>query len=192
MHRTLTSTGAFAVSAMIDLALMSKSSPVSLTVLGEHQKISKSYLDQLFGRLRRRGLVRSTRGPGGGYSLGREAHLISVADIVLAVDKPWDATVRDRKARSGPEGSGYRSAHNLWNELNLKLVDWLGAISLEAVIGERLARNAAAAQVAKTVPMGQAPRLPPLPPVPRPVGGNVPNSVFALGHSLSAHAQWVP
>ena len=73
MHRTLSSTGVLAVSAMIDLAVQSRSAPVALTAIGQRQNISKAYLDQLFAKLRRHGLVRSTRGPGDGYSLGRDA-----------------------------------------------------------------------------------------------------------------------
>jgi len=71
MRRTLSSTGAVAVTAMIDLAVQSQSAPVTLTELGQRQNVSKSYLDQLFAKLRRNGLVQSSRGVGGGYSLSR-------------------------------------------------------------------------------------------------------------------------
>jgi Rrf2 family protein len=83
----LTTKGRFAVTAMIDVALHATAGPVTLAGVAERQQISLSYLEQLFGKLRRRGLVESVRGPGGGYSLAREATKISVADIILAVDE---------------------------------------------------------------------------------------------------------
>ena len=88
----LTTKGRFAVTAMIDLGLRSINGPVALAAISARQQISLSYLEQLFGKLRRAELVASTRGPGGGYSLGREAAKITVADIIVAVDEPIDAT----------------------------------------------------------------------------------------------------
>ena len=88
----LTTKGRFAVTAMIDLALRSSNGPVALAAISQRQQISLSYLEQLFGKLRRHELVESTRGPGGGYSLGRKAEEITVADIIVAVDEPIDAT----------------------------------------------------------------------------------------------------
>ena len=88
----LTTKGRFAVTAMIDLALREHSGPVALAAISPRQQISLSYLEQLFGKLRRHELVESTRGPGGGYSLGRKAEEITVADIIVAVDEPIDAT----------------------------------------------------------------------------------------------------
>ena len=88
----LTTKGRFAVTAMIDLALRSNAGPVALAAISQRQQISLSYLEQLFGKLRRHELVESTRGPGGGYSLGRAAAEITVADIIVAVDEPIDAT----------------------------------------------------------------------------------------------------
>ena len=82
----LTTKGRFAVTAMIDLALREHSGPVALAAISQRQQISLSYLEQLFGKLRRHELVESTRGPGGGYSLGRKAESITVADIIVAVD----------------------------------------------------------------------------------------------------------
>ena len=83
----LTTKGRFAVTAMIDLALREHSGPVALAAISSRQQISLSYLEQLFGKLRRHELVESTRGPGGGYSLGRGAADITVADIIVAVDE---------------------------------------------------------------------------------------------------------
>ena len=88
----LTTKGRFAVTAMIDLAMRQQHGPVTLAGISQRQKISLSYLEQLFGRLRRHELVESTRGPGGGYSLGREPVQISVSEIIFAVDEPIDAT----------------------------------------------------------------------------------------------------
>ena len=88
----LTTKGRFAVTAMIDLALREHAGPVALAAISARQQISLSYLEQLFGKLPRHELVESTRGPGGGYSLGRKAEEITVADIIVAVDEPIDAT----------------------------------------------------------------------------------------------------
>src|SRR5260221_5528969 len=88
----LTTKGRFAVTAMIDVAMHSDKGPVTLAGVSERQKISLSYLEQLFGKLRRHGLVESVRGPGGGYNLAQPATNLSVADIILAVDEPIDAT----------------------------------------------------------------------------------------------------
>ena len=88
----LTTKGRFAVTAMIDVAMHSGNGPVTLAGVSERQKISLSYLEQLFGKLRRHGLVESVRGPGGGYNLAQPAASLSVADIILAVDEPIDAT----------------------------------------------------------------------------------------------------
>ena len=88
----LTTKGRFAVTAMIDLALREAHGPVTLAGISQRQKISLSYLEQLFGKLRRFNIVESTRGPGGGYTLARKAEEVSVADIIVAVDEPLDAT----------------------------------------------------------------------------------------------------
>ena len=88
----LTTKGRFAVTAMIDLGMRQHHGPVTLAAISQRQKISLSYLEQLFGKLRRHELVESTRGPGGGYSLARAAGEVTVADIIFAVDEPLDAT----------------------------------------------------------------------------------------------------
>ena len=88
----LTTKGRFAVTAMVDLALRQAGGPVTLSAISERQKISLSYLEQLFGKLRRHELVSSVRGPGGGYKLAKAAPSLTVADIILAVDEPLDAT----------------------------------------------------------------------------------------------------
>src|SRR6185503_18878293 len=88
----LTTKGRFAVTAMVDLALHDSGGPVTLAEISERQRISLSYLEQLFGKLRRHALVASVRGPGGGYCLAKPLEGVSVADIVHAVDEPLDAT----------------------------------------------------------------------------------------------------
>jgi Rrf2 family iron-sulfur cluster assembly transcriptional regulator len=93
----LTTKGRFAVTAMLDLALRHQQGPVTLAGIGARQSISLSYLEQLFGKLRRHALVESVRGPGGGYCLARPTEKVSVADIILAVDEPLDATRRHGK-----------------------------------------------------------------------------------------------
>jgi Rrf2 family transcriptional regulator, iron-sulfur cluster assembly transcription factor len=90
----LTTKGRFAVTAMIDLALREHSGPVTLAGISERQKISLSYLEQLFGKLRRREIVSSVRGPGGGYCLAKPLDVVSVADIIHAVDESLDAAAR--------------------------------------------------------------------------------------------------
>ncbi|MBL8440211.1 MAG: Rrf2 family transcriptional regulator, partial [Betaproteobacteria bacterium] len=88
----LTTKGRFAVTAMMDLALRGEEGPVALAGVSERQRISLSYLEQLFGKLRRHRLVESVRGPGGGYCIARPLTEVSVADIIRAVDEPLDAT----------------------------------------------------------------------------------------------------
>lgn len=124
----LTTKGRFAVTAMIDVALRQHNGPVTLAGISQRQKISLSYLEQLFGRLRRHQLVESTRGPGGGYTLGKPMSDISVADIIYAVDEPLDATqcggkencVNDQRCMT----------HDLWASLNRVMVDYLDSVSL--------------------------------------------------------------
>ena len=100
----LTTKGRFAVTAMIDLALRQHQGPVTLAGISQRQKISLSYLEQLFGKLRRHELVESTRGPGGGYTLARGLKDITVADIIFAVDEPLDATQCGGKENCTEEG----------------------------------------------------------------------------------------
>lgn len=161
MHRTLSSTSTLAVNAMIDLALQSQTRPVALSVIGLRREVSKSYLDQLFGRLRRHALVRATRGPGGGYSLGRDAGQISVADIVVAIDRPGLATGRG-KARAGQGSAGQCLAYELWNDLDARLMAWLGAISLQALVDERRARDASIELAAPGRAIASAPAARPI------------------------------
>lgn len=128
----LTTKGRFAVTAMVDLTLHGEDGPVALAGISERQKISLSYLEQLFGRLRRHGLVESVRGPGGGYSLARVAAAISVADIVQAVDEVLDATQCHGQQDCCDRHSCL--THDLWASLNAKMLEYLASISLQNLV----------------------------------------------------------
>lgn len=131
----LTTKGRFAVTAMIDLALRSGEGPVTLAGISERQKISLSYLEQLFGKLRRYNLVDSVRGPGGGYCLSRPFDQISVADIVRAVDEPLDAT--QCGGQENCKDSERCMTHDLWATLNFKMYEYLNSVSLsDLVLGQ--------------------------------------------------------
>lgn len=124
----LTSKGRYAVTAMIDLALHAELKPVPLAEISERQSISLSYLEQLFSRLRRKNLVASARGPGGGYKLGMLPGLISVGMIIDAVDENVKATKCDS---SGGCNDGKRClTHSLWDDLSERISDFLDNISL--------------------------------------------------------------
>lgn len=124
----LTSKGRYAVTAMIDLALHAELKPVPLAEISERQSISLSYLEQLFSRLRRKNLVTSARGPGGGYKLGMLPGLISVGMIIEAVDENVKATKCDS---SGGCNDGKRClTHSLWDDLSERISDFLDNISL--------------------------------------------------------------
>ena len=128
----LTTKGRFAVTAMVDLSMRQTRGPVTLAAISERQHISLSYLEQLFGKLRRAKLVTSVRGPGGGYCLARAISGISVAEIITAVDEPIDATqcggkencIDDRRCVT----------HDLWATLNEKMNDYLSSVSLADVV----------------------------------------------------------
>src|SRR5690606_23521884 len=152
----LTTKGRFAVTAMIDLALRQQSGPVTLAKISERQRISLSYLEQLFGKLRRHELVESTRGPGGGYSLARLARHITVADIVFAVDEPLDATNCGGKGDCKVDENGNRGqcmTHELWATLSRKMVDYLDSVSLQDLVDQQRMRQLeqAAQKARKTV-----------------------------------------
>ena len=136
----LTTKGRFAVTAMIDLALRSHSGPVALAAISQRQQISLSYLEQLFGKLRRHELVESTRGPGGGYTLARKPEDITVADIIVAVDEALDATGCGGKENCLGEGNRCMT-HELWAQLNAKMVDFLDSVSLQSLVDEQLAKG---------------------------------------------------
>ena len=174
----LTTKGRFAVTAMIDLALRSNNGPVALAAISQRQQISLSYLEQLFGKLRRHELVESTRGPGGGYSLGRKSELITVADIIVSVDEPIDATQCAGKENCGDEGSRCMT-HELWAALNQRMVEFLDSVTLQKLVEDQLAKGI---QIENKPQVKRA--ISSLPVV-KPIRINAPNSVFALGNSFA-------
>ena len=156
----LSTKGRYAVMAMTDLALNGQDGganagrPISLSEISERQQISLSYLEQLFARLRKAGLVKSARGPGGGYSLARGADRLFVSEIVLAVDEPIKATRCEMTSNKlgankklgkeqaaleiGCMPGGQRCmTHNLWEDLGVAIHDYLSQVSLEDVIRKR-------------------------------------------------------
>ena len=139
----LTTKGRFAVTAMIDLGLRQHNGPVTLASISQRQDISLSYLEQLFGKLRRHELVASTRGPGGGYTMGRPMSEISVADVIYAVDEPLDATQCGGKENCSSKDERCMT-HDLWANLNRVMVDYLDSVTLQQLVDEqreRLARS---------------------------------------------------
>jgi len=174
----LTTKGRFAVTAMIDLGLRQSNGPVTLAAISQRQQISLSYLEQLFGKLRRNELVESTRGPGGGYTLARSPADITVAEIITSVDEPMDATQCEGKENCLGEGARCMT-HELWASLNTKMVEFLDSITLQKLVDEQLAKGL---QVESKPTIKRA--ISSMPPS-KPMRMNVPNSVFALGNSFS-------
>jgi Rrf2 family iron-sulfur cluster assembly transcriptional regulator len=136
----LTTKGRFAVTAMIDLGLRQHNGPVTLASISQRQDISLSYLEQLFGKLRRHELVTSTRGPGGGYTMGRPMSEISVADVIYAVDEPLDATQCGGKENC--DNDQRCMTHDLWANLNRVMVDYLDSVTLQQLVDEQRERMA--------------------------------------------------
>lgn len=136
----LTTKGRFAVTAMVDLTQRGGKGPVTLAAISELQKISLSYLEQLFSKLRKNNVVASVRGPGGGYCLARPASKISIADIVVAVDEPLDATNCGRQGNCN-DGEPC-STHELWMGLSDKIHEYLQQVSLQQLVeGQKKAVN---------------------------------------------------
>ena len=140
----LTTKGRYAVTAMLDVAYHSEKRPVSLTDIAKRQNISLSYLEQLFSRLRRAGMVEGVRGPGGGYQLSRDAKLINIADIVTAVDEPLDST------RCGGQGNCQNDqpclTHDLWMGLSEQIRLYLSTINLHDLLQRKNVRRVAQRQ----------------------------------------------
>lgn len=140
----LTTKGRYAVTAMLDLAFHSERRPVTLTDIAKRQEISLSYLEQLFARLRRSGMVEGVRGPGGGYQLSRKAASISIAEIISAVDETIDST------RCGGQANCQNAepclTHDLWMGLSDQIRDYLDSITLEDVLTRTTVREVAKRQ----------------------------------------------
>lgn len=131
----LTTKGRFAVTAMVDLTMRAERGPVTLAAISERQHISLSYLEQLFGKLRRAKLVNSVRGPGGGYCLARPAAAIRISDIIAAVDEPMDAT--QCGGRENCDDDKRCMTHDLWATLNAKMHEYLSSVSLADVVAHQ-------------------------------------------------------
>ena len=142
----LTTKGRFAVTAMLDLALNASDGPVTLAGISERQRISLSYLEQLFGKLRRRALVESVRGPGGGYNLARDAAMVSVADIVRAVEEPIDST--QCGGRENCHDNHRCMTHDLWEELNSTVYGFLDGVKLSHLVDRQ--RNSSTVSVVRS------------------------------------------
>jgi len=135
----LSTRGRYAVMAMVDLAANSNGQPVALAEVAERQEISLSYLEQLFGKIRRGGLVKSVRGPGGGYLLARAATDTRVSDIIMAVDEPMRAT---RCTPGSPAGCTSKKSrcltHDLWEELGNQIYLYLSSVTLADICEGRV------------------------------------------------------
>ncbi len=128
----LTTKGRYAVTAMLDISLHCKDKPVSLAEISERQDISLSYLEQLFSKLRKQGLVNSMRGPGGGYRLSRDPSKIAMSEIIMAVDESVDLS------KCGGQGNCKQNerclTHDLWMDLSHRIQSFLDDISLEEMM----------------------------------------------------------
>ena len=131
----LTTKGRFAVTAMIDLALNAQNNAVKLNSISERPQISLSYLEQLFSKLRRAGLVESIRGPGGGYILGRDAGEINIAQIIAAAEDELDATLCKGKANC--QSGAPCLTHNLWENLNHTINAYLSSVTLAGLLAQQ-------------------------------------------------------
>lgn len=131
----LTTKGRFAVTAMLDLAMRQGAGPVTLSGISDRQKISLSYLEQLFGKLRRFGLVESVRGPGGGYYLAKKMDDITMADIIRAVDETMDSTQCGGASNCHDEQEC--TTHELWTTLNVKILEYLSSIKLSQLVAKQ-------------------------------------------------------
>ena len=135
----LTTKGRFAVTAMIDLAVCGGNGPVTLASISERQKISLSYLEQLFGKLRKHDVVASVRGPGGGYCLSRPAHKISISDIIVAVDESLDAS--QCHGMSNCHDDKQCITHDLWMGLNKTISSYLDSVTLHQLVISQLPKQ---------------------------------------------------
>jgi len=139
----LSTKGRYAVMAMVDLARHGAGHPVSLADIAERQEISLSYLEQLFAKLRKNGLVRSVRGPGGGYLLGRGTEEVKISDIILAVDEPIRATRCAAHSAAGCKTDRSRClTHDLWEELGNQIHLFLRSVSLSDVVENKVVGSA--------------------------------------------------
>ena len=140
----LTTKGRYAVTAMLDLALHAGERPISLAEISARQEISLSYLEQLFSRLRRKGLVTSTRGPGGGYRVSRPLGDVPVSEIIVAVNESVDAT--QCAGRENCHSHGRCLTHDLWEGLSEQIEEFLSSVSLQDLIDRQRVKSVSARQ----------------------------------------------
>ncbi len=145
----LTTKGRYAVTAMLDLAVHANDKPVPLADISQRQGISLSYLEQLFARLRRQGLVLSARGPGGGYRLSRPATEIAVVDVLNAIDEKIDTTRCE--GRGDCQNGQVCLTHDLWFDLSNQIHDFLSRISLGELVERRTVKEVVARQDARLI-----------------------------------------
>lgn len=150
----LTTKGRYAVTAMLDLAIHYKDGPITLADISKRQGISLSYLEQLFSRLRKNGLVDSARGPGGGYRLSRAAAEICVADVITAVDEKVDAMRCEGKGNC--QDNGQCLTHELWCDLSDQIYSFLKGINLGMLVERQGVKDVAARQDLKAEGMTAA------------------------------------
>lgn len=150
----LTTKGRYAVTAMLDLAIHHGAGPITLADIAQRQGISLSYLEQLFARLRKRNLVSSVRGPGGGYTLGRDAGSIFVAQVIAAVDENVDTT-RCGGAHNCQDNQQCLT-HDLWQDLSTRIYEYLNQISLQDLMNRRGVREVAQRQETGDAPASVA------------------------------------
>ncbi|WP_386690881.1 MULTISPECIES: Fe-S cluster assembly transcriptional regulator IscR [unclassified Lonepinella] len=135
----LTSKGRYAVTAILDIALNGENNPVTLSDISERQSISLSYLEQLFAKLRRHGLVRSVRGPGGGYQLGLPTDKISIGMIISAVNE--NITVTKCLGKGNCQDGHECLTHSLWDELSHRIESFLDQITLAELVNKQSAKQ---------------------------------------------------
>ena len=177
----LTTRSRFALIAIADVAVRDVHGPVALSTIAKRQGISLSYLETLFSALRQAGLVASTRGPGGGYKLARNASDITVADIARASEQGELRGVScERDSMNARQGA---ITHDLWRAFHQTVDDYLQSVSLADVVREHLEMGDIKEGLRPSAP---APKRRPLHPERQLPTGNVPNSVFALGRTLRA------
>lgn len=176
----LSTRGRFAIAAMIDLASRQTPAPVPLQDLAVRHRISMSYLEQMFAKLRQHGLVESTRGPGGGYTLAHAPDAITVADIIGAIDDGSEA--RAKESQREPSASAQEMTQELWDALQSTVAAYLRTVTLQSLATEQKAKGF---QAVERKPVQKGVFQKPRPPVARP---GTPNSVFALAQAWGGKA----
>jgi Rrf2 family iron-sulfur cluster assembly transcriptional regulator len=174
--------GRFAIAAMIDLALRESAYPTPLQDLALRHKISLSYLEQVFAKLRQRGLVESTRGPGGGYTLGMRASDITVADIISAIEISPATNLQGNTAENAEEGADMLDlSQDLWDNLHSTIMTYLQTITLSSLAAEQRAKGFQVTEKRS----GKKSHSGISQPQYTPVRTSAPNSVFALAQTLA-------